>query len=118
MTVSSYGFYFTIMNSYHMSLSGLVEVSTQLSRSALLPVFVLRRSRLELNNTEFLQPLLIYKISSMSDLNLASIQASLGVSLEGFVKIREIVQKEAEETGLGKKTSGPNQTRKELDNRA
>ncbi len=54
----------------------------------------------------------------MSDLNLASIQAGLGVSLERFSKIREIVQIEAEEAGLGKKTLGTNQMRKELDNLA
>ncbi|MCJ1348828.1 hypothetical protein MMC31_007061 [Peltigera leucophlebia] len=51
----------------------------------------------------------------MSDLNLTSIQAGLGVSLSRFMKIREIVKKEVEEAGLGKKTLGTNQMRKELD---
>ena len=51
----------------------------------------------------------------MSDLNLTSIQAGRRVSLARFMKIREIVQKEAEEAGLGKKTLGTNQMRKELD---
>ncbi len=54
----------------------------------------------------------------MSDLNLASIQAGLGVSLERFSKIREIVQTEVEKGGLGKKTLGTNQMRKEFDNLA
>ena len=51
----------------------------------------------------------------MSDLNLTSIQAGLGVSLSRFMKIREIVKKEVEEAGLGKKTLGTNQMRNELD---
>ena len=51
----------------------------------------------------------------MSDLNLTSIQAGRRVSLARFMKIREIVQKEAEEAGLGKKTLETNQMRKELD---
>ena len=51
----------------------------------------------------------------MSDLNLASIQTGLGVSISRFMKIREIVQNEAEEAGLGRKTLGTNQMRKELD---
>ncbi len=61
---------------------------------------------------------LTYKISSMLDLNQVSIQAGLRMSLERFSKIREIVQTEAEEAGLGKKTLGTNQMRKELDNLA
>lgn len=38
-----------------------------------------------------------------------------GVSLSRFVKIWEIVQKEVEQAGLGRKTLGTNQMRKELD---
>ena len=57
-----------------------------------------------------------YKISSISDVNLASIQAGLRVSLERFSKIREIVQIEAEKAGLRKKTLRTNQIKKELDN--
>ena len=51
----------------------------------------------------------------MSDLNLTSIQAGLRVFLARFMKIREIVQKKTEEAGLGKKTLGTNQMRKEFD---
>ncbi len=51
----------------------------------------------------------------MSDLNLASIKAGLKVSLKRFSKIWEIVQTEAEEASLGKKTLGTNQMRKESD---
>ena len=51
----------------------------------------------------------------MSDLNLTSIQAGLGVSLARFMKIREIVQTEADEASWGKKILGTNQIRKKLD---
>ncbi len=54
----------------------------------------------------------------MLDLNQTLIQAGLGESLKRFSKIREIVQIEAKEAGLGKKTLGTNQMRKELDNLA
>lgn len=52
----------------------------------------------------------------MSDINLVSIQAGLGVSLERFAKIYKIVQIEAEKGGLGNKTLKTNQMKKELDN--
>lgn len=54
----------------------------------------------------------------MSDLNLASIQVELGVFLERFSKIQDIVQTEVEEAGLGKKTLETNQMRKKFDNLA
>ena len=54
----------------------------------------------------------------MLDLNLALIQAGLGVSLERFSKIWEIMQTEAEEANLGKKTLGTNQMKKKFDNLA
>lgn len=59
---------------------------------------------------------LIDKISSLSNLNLALIQVGLRVSLERFLKIREIIQTEAEKAGLGNKTLETNPMRKELDN--
>ena len=52
----------------------------------------------------------------MSNLNLVSIQISLGIFLERFSKIREIVQIEAKDAGLGKKTLKTNQMKKELNN--
>ena len=52
----------------------------------------------------------------MSNLNLALIQAGLGVSLERFLKIQEIVQIKVKEAYLGEKTLKTNQMRKEFDN--
>ena len=54
----------------------------------------------------------------MSDLNLASIQADLGVSLERFSQKREIIQTKTEEADLRKKQLGINQMRKKFDDLA
>lgn len=51
---------------------------------------------------------LIYKILSMSDLNLTSIQFGLRVFLERFVKIYETIQIEVEKGSLGNKMLGTN----------
>lgn len=52
----------------------------------------------------------------MLDLNLALIKTGLGISLERFAKLREIVQTKAKKVGLGKKMLKTNQMRKKFDN--
>lgn len=51
----------------------------------------------------------------MSDLNVASIQSGLGMSLAKFGKICHIVQEEVEQAGLERKTLWTNQVRKDFD---
>lgn len=50
----------------------------------------------------------------MSDLNVATIQSDLKISLSKFMKIRKIVQNKTEEVGLGKKLLKTNQMKKEF----